>query len=111
MAKAPKNAIKKPTLIFKVPGPDEPGYLERMIAVGGFIEMIESKKVVRQGFMDLVRFLADYVREPQSLEERLALLEKATETEIKGLLNALADAGEVDPTKDGDSEEPLETSE
>lgn len=94
-------AEKTQTLIFKVPGPDEPGYLERMVAVAGFMEMIESKKAKRQGFLDLVRFLADYVSKPESLPEREELLMKATQNELKGLLNALAGSGSVDPTSGG----------
>lgn len=105
MTKKTATIPQTPTLIFHVPGPDEPGYLERMLAVAGFIEMMEARKVAKQGFQDLIRFLADYVREPASLDERMKLLRQATENEIKGLLEALADAGNVDPTKEESSEE------
>ena len=92
-----------PKLVFVVPDGDAPGYLERMLAVAGFTEMLETKKVSKSGFNDLIRFLADYVREPASLDERMGLLRKASENEIKGLLEALANAGEVNPTNGGSS--------
>ncbi|HRJ75352.1 MAG TPA: hypothetical protein PLX90_05100, partial [Anaerolineales bacterium] len=92
-----------------VPGPDEPGYLERMIAVGGFTEMIESQKITRQGFEDMVRFLADYVKEPKDINQRIKLIIGATENEIKSLLDALANSGKVNPTNGGNSDEPSKT--
>src|SRR5688572_4863439 len=97
---------KTPKLTFVVPDGDAPGYLERMLAVAGFTEMLETKKVTKSGFNDLIRFLADYVKEPASLDERMALLRLASENEIKGLLLALANAGSVNPTNDGNSVDP-----
>jgi hypothetical protein len=94
-----------PKLVFVVPDGDAPGYLERMLAVAGFTEMLETKKVTKSGFQDLIRFLADYVKEPEGLDERMALLRLASENEIKGLLLALANAGKVNPTSGGNSAE------
>ena len=106
----PKNVQRKlkkaPALIFSIPSEDEEGYLERMIAVGGFSEMIETNKITRQGFEDMVRFLADYVREPADLEKRIELLRKASERQIKELLLALSNSGQVDPTNGGSSDAP-----
>ena len=94
-----------PKLTFVVPDGDAPGYLERMLAVAGFTEMLETQKVTKAGFNDLIRFLADYVKEPASLDERMALLRLASENDIKGLLLALANAGSVNPTNGGSSAE------
>jgi hypothetical protein len=95
-----------PKLIFVLPDADAPGYLERMLAVAGFTEMLESKKVTKAGFNDLIRFLADYVREPASIDDRMALLRQASENDIKGLLSALADSGAVNPTNGENSATP-----
>jgi len=90
-----------PKLVFVVPDENAPGYLDRMLAIAGFVEMFESKNITKSGFNDLIRFLSDYIKEPADYEGKVALLKLASEAEIKGLLEALSDNGKVNPTNGG----------
>jgi len=88
-------------LVFKVPGPDAPGYLRRQRTA---LEFRQADSKAPEGIDALVDFLLGYVEVPEDREEAKAALWEATEKQIDELLDSISGVGKVPPKIDGDSE-------
>jgi len=86
-------------LKFKIPGPDESGYLRRERKRLEFIQaMTEGRGLA--AIDELIEFLSEFVIEPKDPDAKVEALYDASQDEIMGLLKAIGAAGDVDPTKD-----------
>jgi hypothetical protein len=84
--------VSRPALKVRVPGPDEPGYLRRMVLLGRGQAQIQAGDV--SGFADFAEGLADCITAPDGIDPYEALLD-LSEREFGEILAAFAALGKV----------------
>jgi len=86
-------------LRFKVPGPDDPGYLRRMREGLRFRDQLAGGEPTPEMIEEMAKFLATYVTEPADYAARVEAMLDASESEFNQLLEALMGENAANPTK------------
>jgi len=87
-----------PIINFQKPGKDEPGYLRRARKALEFKQKLKDEPDP-ETLDEMVKFLADFVIEPQEREAKLEALWDASEAQFEQLLTVISgEDDDQDPT-------------